>query len=148
MILLPASQLRAILRVRYTSAAIFIADGDYNIPTDESFKAYLEELRSELLEKYGDRWRDFFDCDNFALEARALANRKHYLARIGGHGSAQGVALGSVAFLADPTDAKSGHEVNWRITPRLEIEEFEPQTRRNPLNLTAKQCASAWHCCS
>lgn len=137
-----SSELWRMLKHRYPFASVFVADGSYNVPTETAFDGFRSELANHLLELYGDKWHEYFDCDNFALEALALANRKHYVARREGRGTAQGVAFGQLAFLQDPADPRSGHAINVRLTPDLRLVEFEPQTRKD-LTLTPEQCSSA-----
>jgi hypothetical protein len=143
-ITLTNAELRAILAARYPFAFGLVLDSDYNIPTDASFSTFCDELAAELLAKYGDRWRDFFDCDNFALEALVLACRKHWIARYqNNHGNAQGVAIGVLGYLTRPDDGTSGHCIALRVDDQRQVREFEPQNRQ-PLPLTPEQCASAF----
>ena len=137
MITLLQSDLRKLLRARYPGATIVLLDTDYNVSTDAAFEQFKGELWNLLLVAYGDKWETFFDCDNFTLEAMALAYRKHYLARKAGKGSAQSLAFGMVCY------TEGSHAMAWRVKPDLSITEFEPQNR-SELQLTPSQCASAW----
>jgi len=137
---LSSLQVEIILGVKFQNAKGFVLDKDYNVPSDASILPYLAELREELFAKYGDKWQDYFDCDNYALEAIALAYRKHFIARQAGNGSAQGVAVGLLCYHPTPT---TGHCVNFWIDAENEVNIFEPQTRQ-PIVLTNEQCASAF----
>ncbi len=139
------NELARIARARYPGAYIRCLDADYNIPTDESFGVFCKELARELFEKYGDKWREYFDCDNFTFDALALAYRKHFVARWNNVGSAQGVALGLLCFRVKPDDWQTGHCIVTRLTPSRQLEEFEPQNRQT-YPLTSLQCASADLC--
>ncbi len=145
--LLTDADLRTILARRFPLATGIALDRDYNVPTDSAIATFYKEFAAELFDKYGDRWQEYFDCDNFALEALALACRKHWIARYAGNGSAQGIALGILCYRIDPANPNSGHCVNWYIGTDRQVHVFEPQTRQ-PLALTTDQCASAffWFC--
>jgi hypothetical protein len=140
---LSALDLHEILLARYPGAARFILDRDYNVPTDAAFALFKQELADDLLAKFGGQWQEFFDCENFALEALTLAARKHWQARRDGRGNAQGVAIGLLCFLQRPFDGASGHCLNFRVHPDRTVTEFEPQDRRD-LTLTPEQCESAF----
>lgn len=141
--LVPASELVALLRARYPYAVHNIFDASFNIPTEASFGAFRDELRDHFRRTVGDKWEEFFDCDNFAFAALAFAGLKHLTARKAGHGSAQGVAFGVVCFHTTPGDRSTAHAVNVRLRPDKTFIEFEPQTRLD-LVLTKPQCDSAW----
>jgi hypothetical protein len=144
---LTAVELREIMAMRFPFANGIPLDRDYNVPSETAITTYFKELASELFDKYGDRWQEYFDCDNFSIEALALACRKHWIARYAGNGSAQGIALGILCYRLDPANPSSGHCVNWYIGTDRQVHVFEPQTRQ-PLALTTDQCASAffWFC--
>lgn len=137
-VIIGVDALRELVRTRYPYAFIAAFDADYNIPTDESFLLFLKELSRRLFELYGDKWQEYFDCDNFVLEALALASRKHWTARQNNTGSAQGVSIGGIVV----TSLKHALCVRVRSTADgLALEEFEPQNRQS-VHLTPDQCAS------
>jgi len=129
------NELYLILRTRYPNAYIRLLDGTYNIPTEDSFKEYLKELGRHLFALYGDKWQEYFDCDNFTLEAIALAYRKHWIARQENKGNAQGVTIGAIVV-----DGLK-HALNVRVKGDKSVEEWEPQTKQ-PVILSSAQCAS------
>jgi hypothetical protein len=143
--ILPASELRAILSARYPFAYLAILDADYTVPSVAGIGQFNNELASHLFSQYGDKWQEYFDCDNFGLEAVTLACRKHWVARQAGHGSAQGIAFGLLCYRQIPADLSSGHCINWWLDADKQIHEIEPQTRQ-PLTLTPEQCATASLC--
>lgn len=144
MIVLQTDELLRLLRARYPFAFIRPMEASYNVISDESFDSFRTEFANHMVSVCGNQWYEFYDCNRFAFEAYTYSARKHYVARLNGHGVAQGVAFGTLSFLQDPFDYSSGHCINWRVRPDLTIREFEPQTRRD-LTLTPAQCASAWH---
>jgi hypothetical protein len=134
------AEILAILSARYPVALLDCPDASYNVPSSGSMDRYLQELADWLKSAYGDQWADYHDCDNFALTALELANRKHYLARKAGRGSAQGIAIFMINFR--PGAAGTGyHRVNLWIDSVGRIHEFEPQNRL-PLVLDLTQCLS------
>lgn len=135
--------MRSILAARYPRAAIFVLDASYNVPTDAAFDAFRDEFAAHMREVCGDRWQEYFDCNRFAFEAFVFANRKHWLARYAGRGTAQGVGIGVVCFRQNPSDLTSGHCINWRIRPNKSLVEHEPQTRKD-IELSRQQCETAW----
>lgn len=144
-LLLSSTDLADILRMRYPFAQVWVLDKDYNVPTQAAVNVYFKELASVLFETYGDKWREFFDCDNFTMEAITLAYRKHFLARFAGKGNAQGVAIGLLVFRTVPTDLLTGHCIAFWVDGDKQVHEFEPQNRlANPL--TPAQCLSASLC--
>lgn len=138
------AELRDILAAKFPFAFGMCLDSNYNVPTAASIDVFNRELGAKLLEDYGDKWKEFFDCDNFALEAIVLAYRKHWRARyFDGKGSAQGVAVGLLCFRQNPNDINSGHCVAFWVDSEKTVHVFEPQNRQ-PLALTIDQCASAF----
>lgn len=144
-LVISARDLRAILAERYPFAYSVVLDADYNVPSAAGIEKFNDELRAHLFKEYGDKWETFFDCDNFALEAMALACRKHWISRRAGNGSAQGIALGIFCYRLKPTDLASGHCAAFWIDSDRVIHEFEPQNRQ-PLALTPEQCATVFFC--
>jgi hypothetical protein len=130
---LTSSELYAIIRQRYPYAQVApITDNMFNIR---------DSLKRLLFDLYGLKWETYFDCDNYACEAYTLANRWHYLARQRGQGNAEGVAFGMIKFLSQPGIPTSAHQINFRVTGKKEIKEFEPQTCLDQ-DLTIAQCNS------
>lgn len=142
---IPGVELAAIARSRYPFAYVRTLDTDYNVPTEDAFSRFTGALGSRQLSKFGDKWREFFDCDNFTFEAVALAQEWHFLARMRAEGNAQGVALGLLCFNVRPVDFTTGHCIAVRLNAARQLVEFEPQNRQ-PLPLTSDQCRSASLC--
>lgn len=132
-----AAELGLILRQRYPFAMQMPPlDASYNIPTEDSFDLFRKELWSTLQE-----WSDFWDCDDFALDAMVLAHKWHRLARRAGKGNAQSAAFGFLIYRIDPANLATTHAVNWRLDGNKRVREFEPQ-RTTDLTFTHSQCES------
>lgn len=142
-LVLSALETRGLLQARYPFAQIQVFDADYNVPTEEAVEVYKRELTQHLFDLYGGKWQEYFDCDNFSLEAICLAYRKHWVARQAGKGNAQGVAFGLLCFRTVPADLRTGHCICFRIDRNRNIIEWEPQNRLNT-PLTPEQCATVW----
>lgn len=103
------------LRVHQELAVLFpaarvisVSDATYNVVTEGAVKRFLQELTAALWEEGITAWHPFFDCDNFALEAWALACRKHRAAGMAGMPVAEGVAFGVYSFNVNG-EAGQGH---------------------------------------
>lgn len=132
-----SAELGLLLRQRYPFAMQMPPlDATYNIPTEESFDAFRKELWSRL-----EHWADFWDCDDFALDAMVLARQWHRLARRADKGNAQSVAFGFIIYRIDPANLATTHAVNWRLDGNKRVREFEPQ-RVSDLQFTQAQCES------
>lgn len=94
------SRVRAfeLLRKDFPGAQVVLQDNSYNVVTEESVVSFASELREDLRANgyhYSRRW----DCDDFALQALALARRKHAeAARQGFVGLAEGPLVGLLHF--------------------------------------------------
>lgn len=106
---------------------ISIADGYYAIPTEETIRNFGKRFGSFLWNAHLDTWvEDIWDCDDFALTAKALAAIDNALWRR--HSGADcGVGFGMVWVMT----REGGHAINFALArnanKELEIHYYEPQ---------------------
>ncbi|RRJ96860.1 hypothetical protein Ga0100231_024140 [Opitutaceae bacterium TAV4] len=140
--MISATVLHVQTRDVFRNAAVTVLDSSYDpVPFDDMPK-FFGELADMLNRICGDRWKEFFDCDNFALAAVFLASWKHYKSRWDGYGKGEGCPIGVLCYRTDPTDPTTGHAVNVAFTDRG-LFVFEPQ-RREFFSLNQAQKDSAW----
>ncbi|AHF94016.1 hypothetical protein OPIT5_03775 [Opitutaceae bacterium TAV5] len=140
--MITAQQLHDQTRAVFPNAQVSVLDASYDpVPLDGTGQ-FFGELEDMLNKVCGDAWKDYYDCDNFALAAVFLGAWKHYRARLLNLGSGQGCPIGILCYRTDPANPATGHAVNVVYTDRG-LFVFEPQ-RREFFSLSQAQKDSAW----
>lgn len=147
-----SNQLLTLVRSNLKNAKVFLTDSDYGIPDSNWFQNDLYEklFYNWLVRNNLPNWKDYHDCDNFAVllwvfsmicHAKTMRQR-----RLQGLSTFEGIAVGIMFYTSQGTGAEDegvGHAINFVATSPTNISFFEPQNGKW-LNLTQKEKDSAW----
>ena len=127
--MIAAQDLRARLLERYPLSYLNaqILDATFEPLPLADLATFGDELATQLWCDLPDGWKDYSDCDNFAMEAQALACRKHFQARHQFTGKGEGVAFGQITYTRD---AGGIHRINVLLGDDGDLHEYEPQQQR------------------
>jgi hypothetical protein len=144
-----ASKLNSIIRSNLPDARLRITDGSYSAPRIEwMLDSFYKKLFHKWVKKNKmDMWRQYWDCDNFAMLYFTFAQICHANTQLlnekkGKSGMTQGLTVG-VMFYEIGGDPKKAHAINFVIDKDNIFHAIEPQTGKK-LPLTKKEKASCW----
>ena len=137
-----AQSLRHSLSKRYSGAAVYVLDAEYELPTKAMIETAYSKFQKSLW-KYGVfKWlQNKWDCDKFAWAFKASVSLGNALSK---NNNAQPV--GFLCYHIDG-DVTKGHAINlaaYETKDGFIVREIEPQPRGGIKSLTQAERDSAW----